>query len=1536
MYEMFGNCSSLTSLNLSSFDTSGVTTMYYMFYNCSSLTSLDLSSFDTSKVTSFYYMFSNCSKLRTISASIRFATGSSSSSMFSNCTALAGGAGTTFDSAHTSADYARIDGGAAAPGYFTAKGSASVGGSVGSGLSWTLDNTGVLRLSGSGATGNFYEANDASKRISTPWEPYQNIITALELNGVTDIGDFAFCNLGYLTRVTIPNTVTRIGRYAFESCARLNYVFIPASVTTVATNPFARCPSLEAISLDSGSRSLKVQDGVLFNYGMTRLLSYPAGKSGSYTIPSTVTGFGNNTFDGNTKLTELIFPEGATAVAFAACYGCTALKSVTLPASIQSVGNVAFYQTALTDVYYGGDESQWSAVSIGANNEKLTSATFHYSSKPTTYTVTFNANGGSGTMAAQTFTAGEGIMLNANSFTRSGYTFNGWNTVANGSGTSYADRASVSPGANLTLYAQWTPKPIYTVTFNANGGSGTMAPQTVTAGDTITLNANSFTRSGYTFSGWNTAANGSGTSYANRASVSPNANLTLYAQWTPITPSAAITITYYANGGSGSMPAQTVTANAAAVLNTNTFTRSGYSFDGWNTKADGSGMAYPDNISVWPTSNLTLYAQWTENASSEYCKISFDFNGGEGDGTPKTLRYKGTYGTLPDAARTGYKFQFWADGQGMEVTPTTTVEIQGDHTLTAKWSAIPYQVTFKRNDGSSLNAGTGNVTYGAPYGGAIPKEPARSGYAFDGWYTLPEGGEEITAETVVTTAENHELYAHWSLGRFTVHYDAGDGQGAPADQTKSKGVALVLSSQKPSRTGYSFAGWSTVQGALTAQFKSGATYTADISITLYAVWRPLTYTVVYNANGGEDAPQDDIKTYGVDLSLSSQKPKRAGYTFNGWATSRYGAPEYQAGGQYTANAGATLYAVWARNNNSRLPGSAGDLSYRFGNTPAAFSYQGNYAVIPLAIYQLMFGDTARAEKYFLAHPLWDGNCFGMTATAGLLFENENEFLPSSFSAGKTSAGELELGDSYGDLTLQAFIEAVQISQYSELVQYDLAKNSFTDARYPDTLNALVEAVAAFERTGHDPAVVAVYGPTGKSHALLGYKVEEFEKDARLWVYDPNYPKGEERHIDLVKSNGNYTGWSYQISRAVQWGSAEGGKSKISYIPYNDIYTVWSSKGPGLGTGGAFVTVDKDVKIEYAGGGVLANVAGGQVISNRTDIFKLDYLGVVLDDDGNIISDDGGATSLWLPADRYQIRWTGAKQMNQAGPDLLGAENDDLNITLTHTDQSATVKTGASTVILDVDDGQELNYVRFVGEDAGSSYDVTLSNTLGADAKTVRLSGTVEEKGTALSQQQGSIGISGAGAEAELEINNNPVELDTGMGAGLGDVPNLVSISANGGAGKMAALAAPADAEFEFPACALTAPEGKRFSGWTVDDGERLYRPGERIELLGDAVLIAQWEDSPAAYYVNSVSRSLEGVKATVKNLSGDGGTLLAAAYDGEGRMLNCASIPLPDIAQGASAEIEALLDCEGAASVKVFIVNQNGAPLCDAKEDKAK
>lgn len=124
MRYMFGNCSKFTSLDLSSFNTANVTDMSIMFMYCSSLTSLDLSSFDTFKVRKMKNMFNNCSYLKTIYASSLFTTDrvySSSSTMFGNCTSLVSGAGTKFDANHIDKTYARIDGGTSNPGYFTAK-----------------------------------------------------------------------------------------------------------------------------------------------------------------------------------------------------------------------------------------------------------------------------------------------------------------------------------------------------------------------------------------------------------------------------------------------------------------------------------------------------------------------------------------------------------------------------------------------------------------------------------------------------------------------------------------------------------------------------------------------------------------------------------------------------------------------------------------------------------------------------------------------------------------------------------------------------------------------------------------------------------------------------------------------------------------------------------------------------------------------------------------------------------------------------------------------------------------------------------------------------------------------------------------------------------------------------------------------------------------------------------------------------------------------------------------------------------------------
>jgi len=145
-------------------------------------------------------------------------------------------------------------------------------------------------------------------------------------------------------------------------------------------------------------------------------------------------------------------------------------------------------------------------------------------------TVTFNANSGSGTMAPQTENYNVSADLTPNAFTLPGYTFTGWNTAANGGGTSFSNGELVQFTGSSTFYAQWSIN-TYTVTFNANGGSGTMAPQTENYNVSADLTSNAFTLPGYTFTGWNTAANGGGTNYADDATYAFTTSVTLYAQW---------------------------------------------------------------------------------------------------------------------------------------------------------------------------------------------------------------------------------------------------------------------------------------------------------------------------------------------------------------------------------------------------------------------------------------------------------------------------------------------------------------------------------------------------------------------------------------------------------------------------------------------------------------------------------------------------------------------------------------------------------------------------------------------------------------------------------------------------------------------------------------------------------------------------------------------------------------------------------------------------------------------------------------------
>lgn len=150
--------------------------------------------------------------------------------------------------------------------------------------------------------------------------------------------------------------------------------------------------------------------------------------------------------------------------------------------------------------------------------------------KKPSYTVTYNANGGSGAPGAQTKYHGTDITLSSTKPTRTGYTFSKWNTKADGNGTSYNSGVIYSADASVTLYARWTAK-TYTVTYDLNGGSGSFANQTKMHGVDLPLHDKVPTKTNHTFRGWSTSLTSTSVSYAKGATYTGNANLNLYAVW---------------------------------------------------------------------------------------------------------------------------------------------------------------------------------------------------------------------------------------------------------------------------------------------------------------------------------------------------------------------------------------------------------------------------------------------------------------------------------------------------------------------------------------------------------------------------------------------------------------------------------------------------------------------------------------------------------------------------------------------------------------------------------------------------------------------------------------------------------------------------------------------------------------------------------------------------------------------------------------------------------------------------------------------
>ncbi len=562
-----------------------------------------------------------------------------------------------------------------------------------------------------------------------------------------------------------------------------------------------------------------------------------------------------------------------------------------------------------------------------------------WSPDASSYTVTFDGNGGTGYMPDQDFTSDVSKALAQNMFANNGNTFQGW-ALASGGSVLYTDGQKISVTADMTLYAVWSSDASsYTVTFDGNGGAGYMPAQNFTSGVAKALEQNIFVNNGNTFQGWSLTSGGS-VLYTNGQMVkdiaSATGTVTLYAVWSP--DASSYTVTFDGNGGTGYMPAQNFTSGTAKALEQNVFTRSGYAFQGWSL-ASGGPVLYTDGQKISVTADTTLFAVWTLNASSY--TVTFDGNGGTGY-MPAQNFTSGVSKSLAQNlfANTGSTFQGWSSVVDGEVVYSDgqKIVVASDMTLYAVWTfdASSFTVTFNGNGGTGLMP---DQYFTADTAKALAQNLfANTGSTFQGWALAPGGPVFYTDGQKIFVTADMALYAIWSpdASSYTVVFNSNGGTGYMPDQDLGftsgmarwsdiacdrQGAQNFTSEQNVfTRSGYTFQGWA-VLAAGDVVFTDGQSVkdmaAAGYSVTLYAVWTSAaSYAVTFDSNTGTGYMPAQNFTENTAKALQQNIFVKSGYTFQGWSTASDGTVEYTDGQKIVVASSMTLYAVWSSDASS--------------------------------------------------------------------------------------------------------------------------------------------------------------------------------------------------------------------------------------------------------------------------------------------------------------------------------------------------------------------------------------------------------------------------------------------------------------------------------------------------------------------------------------------------------------------------------------------------------------------------------------------
>jgi uncharacterized delta-60 repeat protein/uncharacterized repeat protein (TIGR02543 family) len=414
------------------------------------------------------------------------------------------------------------------------------------------------------------------------------------------------------------------------------------------------------------------------------------------------------------------------------------------------------------------------------------------------YQLSYNLGGGTGTTPTTVTNLQQGnttSLVDDTGFTRSGFTFSGWN-CDNSIGAKAAGTTATQPAANVVCTAQWaavTVAPPYQLSYNLGGGTGT-TPTTVTnlqQGDTTSLASGSgFTKTGFTFTGWN-CDNSIGRKAAASTATQPAANVVCTAQWTAVVvaPTTTYQLSYDLGGGTGTTPTTETDLNqgdTTTLVDDTGFTKTGFTFTGWN--CDNSiGAKAAGTTATQPAADVVCTAQWTAVTVAPPgppYQLSYDLGGGTGT-TPATAAnlQQGDTTTIASGTgitKTGFTFTGWNcdNSIGAKAAGTTATQPAANVVCTAQWTAVTtttiavttptiatptYQLSYELGGGTGTTPTTvtglnkGDATTIAN-GTGITK----TGFTFTGWNCDNSIGNKAAGTTATQPAANVVCTAQWT------------------------------------------------------------------------------------------------------------------------------------------------------------------------------------------------------------------------------------------------------------------------------------------------------------------------------------------------------------------------------------------------------------------------------------------------------------------------------------------------------------------------------------------------------------------------------------------------------------------------------------------------------------------------------------------------------------------------------------------------------------------------------------------------------